>query len=37
MGIGAGGSMLLHQPSHCHPLLGGHELLCRLVAAPRLE
>jgi hypothetical protein len=37
MGVGAGGSMLLRQPSHCHPSLGGHELLRQLVAAPCLE
>jgi hypothetical protein len=37
MGIGAGGSMLLRQPSRCRPPLGGHELLRRLVAALRLE
>jgi hypothetical protein len=37
MGIGAGGSMIVRQPSHCRPPLGGHELMRRLVAAPHLK
>jgi hypothetical protein len=37
MGASAGGSMLLHHPSHCRPPLDGHELLRRLVAALHLE
>jgi hypothetical protein len=37
MGVSAGGSMVLRQPSRCRPPLGGHELLRRPVAALRLE
>jgi hypothetical protein len=32
MGVGAGGSMVLRQPSRCRPPLGGHELLRQPIA-----
>jgi hypothetical protein len=37
VGVGVGGSMVLRQPCHCRPPLGGHELLRRPVAALCLE
>jgi hypothetical protein len=37
MSVGVGGSMVLRQPSRCHPPLGGHELLRCPVAVLRLE
>jgi hypothetical protein len=37
MGVGAGGSMVLCQPSRCRPPLGGYELLRRPVVVLRLE
>jgi hypothetical protein len=37
VGVGAGGSMVLRQPSRCYPPLGGHELLRHPVAVLLLE
>jgi hypothetical protein len=37
MGVGAGGNMLLCQPSRCRPPLSDHELLRRLVVVLHLE